>query len=813
MKKTPLLTDWSISPKRGLFDGVNGKTAPSVAVTLPHDAMREFERTADAPSLEHGGYFPGGAVEYSRTLEVDPSEHGLVHTLVFDAVYRDAMVFVNDNFAAQWPGGYSRFAVDLDPLLVFDEPNVIRVEARAHRDSRWYSGLGIHRSVSLATGPLVHIGLDGVRVSTPDVDDEGALVQVETTVANEGRHTRTAVCAVTVTGPDGAVVARGRAPITLLAGESGVVRERFWVQTPQRWSVDSPSLYRAEVTVESEADHTRDEDAVAFGIRTLQLDARHGLRINGETVKLRGACIHHDNGIIGARAIARAEERRIQILKDAGFNAIRSAHNPLSPETLDACDRIGMLVMDETFDMWAEAKSPFDYSLAFPEWWERDVESLVAKDFNHPSVVFYSIGNEIPETGRPHGSRLGRLIAEKVHALDPTRFTTNSINGLVSVIKEIPSLGGSDDAAGDINDTMSDASEMMTTLVASDLVTQRTEESFAAVDAAGLNYGDSRYASEAAAFPNRVLIGTETFATRLHIGWPLIVANDNVIGEFTWTGWDYLGEAGIGRVDYVEPGTLMSFAGTSGPFPWQLAWCGDIDITGFRRPASYFREIVFGLRTAPYIAVHRPRTDGLVAVGGPWSWSDSVSSWSWSVEPGTPVTVEVYSASEQVELLLDGASVGTAPAGPEHRYTATFTVPYAPGELVAVSSSGGAETGRETLRSAAPDVTLRAEVDRHSIRGTLDDLAYVTISLVDAHGIVWPDRDQQVEVSVAGPAELLGLGSADPRTTDPYGAAHTHTFDGRAQAVIRPSGPGEITVRVSAESHPAQTLVLQAAGE
>lgn len=809
MKTVPLLTDWSVSAKRGLFDGVNGSTVPTQSVTLPHDAMREFERSADAPSHEHSGYYPGGAVEYTHTLEVDDAN--TVHTLIFDGVYRDAMVFVNDEFAAQWPGGYSRFAVSLDPFVRFDAPNTIRVEARAHRDSRWYSGLGIHRNVSLATGPLVHIALDGVRVSTPDIDDDGALVLVETTVVNDSRHTRTVTTLTVLRDPDGAVVATGRSPITLLAGESGVVRERLWVEAPQRWSLENPALYRAGVTVTDE--HDEDSDAASFGIRSLRLDARHGLRINGESVKLRGACIHHDNGIIGARAIARAEERRIRILKEAGFNAIRSAHNPLSPETLDACDRVGMLVMDESFDMWAEAKSPFDYSLSFPEWWERDIESLVAKDFNHPSVIFYSIGNEIPETGRPHGSRLGRLIADKVHALDPTRFTTNSINGLVSVIKELPPMGGNagaEDGPRDINETMADAGEMMTSVVGSDLVTERTEESFAVVDAAGLNYGDSRYESDAVAFPNRVIIGTETFATRLHLAWPLIEANDHVIGEFTWTGWDYLGEAGIGRVDYVEPGSGEGFGGTSGPFPWQLAWCGDIDITGLRRPASYFREIVYGRRSAPYIAVRRPRTDGLVPAGGPWSWSDTVSSWSWATPVGTPVTVEVYSAADTVELLLNGVSVGTAPAGVDHRFTAMFTVPFAPGELAAVSSIDGVETARTALTSAVGEVTLRAEVDRDTIRAALDDLAYVSVSLTDADGTVWPDRDVLVEVTIDGPGEVLGVGSANPRTTESFLTGRTTTFDGRAQAIIRPTGAGEITVTVTSEGCATQTLVVRA---
>jgi beta-galactosidase len=809
MRTTPLNHDWSVSPKRGLFDGIGGEPVPDAVVSLPHDAMLAFERSAEAPSGAHGAYFPGGAVEYSRTLELGADAADRVHALVFDGVYRDAMVFVNDHFAAQRPSGYSRFAVRLDPFLRHDgEPDVIRVEARAHRDSRWYSGLGIHRNVALATGPLVHLALDGVRVSTPDIDDAGALAQVDATVANDGLRTATVVVGVEIEAPDGTVIARGRSPITLLAGESGTVRQRLWLDSPERWDLDSPVLHRARVTVTGGNDgaEVTDADSVRFGIRTLQLDPRHGLRINGRSVKLRGACIHHDNGVIGARSIARAEERRIELLKAAGFNAIRSAHNPLSPELLDACDRIGMVVMDESFDMWAESKSPFDASLAFPEWWERDLESMVAKDFNHPSVVFYSIGNEIPETGRAHGSRLGRLLAEKMRALDPTRFTTNSINGLVSVIRELPPMG-------DINDAMADMGTMMTELVSSGLVTRRTEESFAAVDAAGFNYGDGRYGPDATAFPNRVIIGTETFATRIDVGWPLVIANDHVIGDFTWTGWDYLGEAGIGRVDHVEPGG--GFGGTSGPFPWQLAWCGDLDITGFRRPASYYREIVYGLRSIPYLAVRRPRTDGLVPAGGPWSWSDTVASWSWSASAGsgTPVVVEVYSDAGEVELLLNGASVGRAPAGPQHRYRAEFEVGFEPGELVAVAYSGGVETGRDTLRSATGGVVLRAEAERNDIRASLDDLAYVTVSLTDDEGIVWPDRDLDVEVAVEGPGQLLGLGSARPDTTESYLASRTRTFDGRAQAVVRPTGAGEITVTVRADGHEPRTVVVRAREE
>jgi beta-galactosidase len=794
MRSIPLGDGWSVSPKRGLFDGVSGTPVVAERVTLPHDAMLALERTPDAPSGSHSGYFPGGAVEYTRDIAIDDTES--VNVIVFDGVYRDAMVFVNDHFAGQQASGYSPFAVRLDPFLDPDGRATIRVEARAHHDSRWYSGLGIHRNVALATGPLVHIALDGVRVSTPDIDDRGALILAETTVTNDSLHTSTSRVLTTITAPDGSTIATARSPITLLAGESGVVRERLWVAEPELWSPDAPALHRATSSIDG------DEVTVTFGIRRLQLDARHGLRINGTTTKLRGACIHHDNGVIGARSIARAEERRIELLKDAGFNAIRSAHNPLSAELLDACDRLGMLVMDESFDMWFEAKSPFDYSLDFAQWWERDLEAMVAKDFNHPSVIFYSIGNEIPETGRSHGSRTGRLLADRLHQLDPTRFTTNSVNGLVSVIRELPPMTGAD-APGDINDAMTDMGTVMTELIASDLVTNRTEESLAAVDAAGLNYGDSRYVADAGAFPHRVIIGTETFNTRIEATWPLVTANDHVIGDFTWTGIDYLGEAGIGRIDYTPTGG--AFDGTSGPYPWLLAWCGDLDITGYRRPASYFREIVFGLRTSPYLAVRRPRADGLLPAGGPWSWSDTVASWSWSIPAGTPVVVEVYSDADEVDLLLNGRLVGTEKVS---RHRAEFTVEYEPGELIAVARRAGAETGQVSLATATGDLALSVSSDRTRIRASSDDLAFVTIEFTGDDGILRIDEDRPVSVTASGPGQLLGLGSARPATEESYLASRHRTFDGRALAVIRPTGAGEIRVTVTADGlAPAEVTV------
>jgi len=349
---------------------------------------------------------------------------------------------------------------------------------------------------------------------------------------------------------------------------------------------------------------------------------------------------------------------------------------------------------------------------------------------------------------------------------------------------------------------------MMSELVASDLVTERTEESFAVLDVAGFNYGETRYASDGERFPNRIAVGSETFPSRIDFSWPLVAELPHVIGDFTWTGWDYLGEAGIGRIDYTETGG--AFSGTSGPYPYQLAWCGDLDITGHRRPASYYREIVFGLRSDPYLAVRRPRLDGLLQAGGPWSWTDALSTWSWDLADGTPVTIEVYGDAEEVELLQDGVSLGTAPLGREHRYRALFETAFRPGELVAVARRGGVETGRHVLRTAG-EAALTASADRTELRLGAGDLAHVEIELADAAGLVVPDRNREVVVRVEGAGEMLGLGSARPDTTESYLDERTTTFDGRAIAVIRPTAAGAITVTVTSGDE-ERTIALHVRG-
>jgi hypothetical protein len=813
MPRTPLNDGWSHRRKVSPFQELAGATgADWTGVRLPHDALIATPRRADVEGGHTNGYFAGGAFQYRRTLELPDSDRGKRVLLEFGGVYRDAMVYVNEALAGQHAFGCSRFTVRIDPYLRFTGDDEIRVECRTHLDSRWYAGAGIHRDVHLVVKEPVHIAHDGVRVTTPDVDGERAVVEVAATVENGGGLTTTPVLHVTVLDGNGVEVAASRSPVTLLAGESAVVRRRLVVADPARWTVEHPALHSARLQLRDGDGSLLDEETVTFGIRTLQLDAQRGLRINGVPVKLRGACIHSDNGPLGIAAHARADERRVELLKAAGFNAIRSAHNPISAAMLDACDRLGMIVMDETFDVWTAGKTDFDYAFDFPRWWERDVEAMVAKDVNHPSVVFYSIGNEIPEAGNPHGARWGRLLAEKVRALDPTRFVTNGVNGFVAALDMVlPAMAQHRAADGGVNTMMNDLGQAMGAIQAAPPVTARTEESFAVLDAAGMNYADARYELDRELFPDRVIVGTETWPTSIAGNWALVQANPHVIGDFTWTGWDYLGETGIGVVRYAEltDGAPSSF-GT--PYPGLTAGCGDLDITGHRRPVSYFRETVFGLRERPYIAVFRPENHG--RPHGPaalWAWSDAIASWSWEGHVGAPIAVEVYSAAEEVELRLDGVVVGRAEVGVggSGPFRARFELTYRPGTLTALAYTAGTPTGECALTSASDRLVLRADADRADLRADGSDLAFVALTLTDEAGHLHNDRDRTVTVTVDGPAVLQALGSADPVTEETFSTPRHRTFDGRALAIVRPTGPGEITVTATAEGCSPATVALR----
>ncbi|MCU1406206.1 MAG: hypothetical protein JWQ43_2509 [Glaciihabitans sp.] len=794
MSATSFTDGWTFRTPLGPFAAVNADAVVATPVRLPHDALRDAARSPDVPSKGGGAYSPAGAYTYLKDFEVPAEWTGKIVRLEVQGAYRRAMVFLNDEFAGNRADGYARFFVDLTPYLRFGVANTLRIEVRSGEDSRWYSGAGLHRPVLIHVDEAVHIVPDGVRVSTVRVEHDQAVIEVATTLSNLGINTAQVDVRTEVTAPDGSPVEGDITPVTLAPGATSLVRQRLYVQDPELWGVDSPALYSVHTAL---GDGTPGV-TINHGIRTITVDPKKGLRINGEEILLRGACVHGDNGPLGAASIARAEERRIQLLKDAGFNAIRAAHNPASPSMLDACDRLGMLVIDEAFDMWTRAKTNYDYAADFPQWWAADLESMVSKDMNHPSVIMYSIGNEIIEVGTPHGAAMARQLAEHVRTLDPSRLVTNGVNAFLAVIDDLADILASDQG---LNELMSgDMGGGMSAISTSDTVTRRTAESSSVLDVLGLNYADGRYASDAELFPHRVLFGSETFPSQIGDLWPLVTDNPNVIGDFTWTGWDYLGEVGIGATAYAEDPEAV--AGLEREYPYLTAWSGDLDITGHRRPASYYREIVFGLRSEPAIAVLRPEHHGkTITMQSPWAWSDSVSSWTWPGFEGAPVTVEVYADADEVALLLDGTEVTRGSVGDTRRMLASLETIYTPGELTAVAYRAGVETGRTSLTSATGPALLTATADRTTIRADDTDLAYIAIELRDANGVLFTGSDRQVQVDVAGAGVLVGFGSGNPKTAERFDAATRSTFDGRALAIIRPTGVGAITVTVGSDGH------------
>ena len=401
-----------------------------------------------------------------------------------------------------------------------------------------------------------------------------------------------------------------------------------------------------------------DEEEGTFGIRKLQLDTKHGLRINGKVVNLRGGCIHHDNGVTGTAEFAHAAEFRVRKLKEAGYNAIRSSHYPMSIKLLEACDKLGVYVMDEFSDVWTSTKVDYDYGTHMAEWWEHDVTNLVTKDYNHPCVIMYSIGNEIPENGNKFDAQWGKKLADKIRTLDDSRYVTNSLNLMLSIMDRIGEMmaaaqGGGEGASGEpmeINSAMSNMGDMMGALIASEIAGKATEEAFAQVDIAGYNYATVRYEQDAKNYPNRIIVGSETYPQDLDKNWELIEKHPYIIGDFSWTAWDYLGEAGIGKITYGESQGMGFYA----EYPYKAAYCGDMNLIGDRRPISYWREIIWGLRKAPYVSVQPPQYYGVKHGMTFWSMTDAVRSWNWAGYEGKPVIVEVYADADEAELYVNG---------------------------------------------------------------------------------------------------------------------------------------------------------------
>jgi beta-galactosidase len=799
--------DWSVSKKGG---AIGLQTSEGLKkVDLPYDALIYEKRSPENVGSFRSGYYPNGVWEFKKKFFVPEDAAAQKWVFRFDGVYAHSSVYINGDFAGGRASGYTCFYVDTDGLLKYGQENEITVIARSTDDARWYSGCGIYRDVHLLTSSRVHIAPEGSVIATPKVEREEAAICVSVPMENRETLQKTLRIEAVICDQKGTEAARGSAPLTVAGGSTATARLNIYLSDPQLWSVDDPALYCCSIRVSDQEGIVLDTENLHFGLRSICVDPVHGFRINERTIKLRGACIHHDNGPLGAISTAFIEERRIRKLKDAGFNAIRCAHNPASQALLDACDRLGMLVMNEVFDAWTQPKVNFDYSVDFDHHWQEDVDAFVRSSVNHPSVILYSIGNEIPETGSPNGAKYGRAITARIKALDPGRPTLNSVNGMMSVMSILESLRDNSSAeqqGGDINQQMTDLREIMSQIMRSDLITYATEEAYANVDVAGYNYMDVRYENDHVLFPNRVICGTETYPPRIAHNWGLIAKCPHVIGDFTWTGWDYLGESGIGLVKHTQPPLEY---GVSAPYPSLTAACGDLSICGERRPISYYREIVFGLRKEPYIAVIRPESADLPSVTTPWSWSDSIGSWNFPEYEGKPVAVEIYSDAEEVALLLNGKEITRAEAGEKHDYMFRFTTPYFPGTLEAVAIRSGLEAERFALHTETGKPRLHAETEKRFYRNIPGEFIYIAVSIVGETGAVCPCFNPKVSVSAEGCAEIISYATDEPCPVENFFDLARTLYDGHALLVLRPTGTGQAVVSFSSEGCETEKLTVK----
>lgn len=822
-----------------LFERIGAPASAAKAVALPHDAMLWETRDPHCANGNATGFYPGGSYRYCKYFTPDVNWADKAVVLEFEGVYQNAVVLLNGQEIARRPYGYSNFSADLTGRLQQGENTLeVLVDNSGEPNTRWYSGSGIYRPVWLYSGGPEHIDIDGIEVTT--ISHDPAVIQVRTR-ANGG------TASVTILR-NGAPVASGQGFDLQLE-----------IPDAALWSAETPELYTCEVQLSVNGTVT-DTAHTAFGICHRSWSPQ-GLLINGTPTKLRGSCIHSDNGILGACEFPAAALRRAKILKEAGFNAIRSAHNPLSRTMLDACDQIGLYVMDELCDMWYDHKNRYDYACHFEQWHTQDLTAMVRKDISHPSVVMYSIGNEVTETAEPSGIAYTKEMADLCRRLDSSRPVTCGINMALNVM-HFAGLGVYRPAPGEtvrppepknpkalalmakmagarqkqaagstaadstnsgtaalglsaqagerkdgklvgseyFNEMMRTMKEQQRAVVSQPIARILSEEAYAALDIAGYNYGDGRYEQDAVDYPDRVSVGTETLPQRIFRNWRMVEKLPYLVGDFMWTGWDYLGEAGVGAFCYDSVGNKDK------SYPALLAGSGVIDITGQPRPEVWLNKAVFGLSKQPYIGVEPVTHAGENKLISAWRFSDAVRSWSWPGCEGRTAEIIVYADAAEVELLQDGRSIGRAPV---NECQAHFTAVYAPGTLTAVAyDANGQEQGCDSLSSAAEELCLTVQPDKTRLAADGQDLCYLSILLTDRSGIVQASPDREVTVAVSGAATLAGLGSADPFNSQPYTAQSHRTYYGRLQAVIRAgvqSGPVEVDI-ASGELHQHLTL-------
>jgi beta-galactosidase len=762
-------------------------------IDLPHDWSIE-----DLPDQKEGsvigpfskesigkmgtGYTIGGTAWYRKTFTIDKADKNKIVFLQFDGVYMNSDIWVNGKHVGNHPYGYTSFYYDITPFLnPAGDQNVVAVQVKNEgRNARWYSGSGIYRHTWLTIVNPVHVSIWGTYVTTPEVSEKNARIEIVTNVTNSGKEETPVTVQVQLFDPSGKIAGTNTMDSSIPGGNSADIRQSMDVANPVLWSVDNPNLYQAQVTVlvyKKESDNF----TTTFGIRSIHFDAQTGFTLNGKNMELKGGCFHHDNGPLGSAVIDRAEERKIEILKKAGFNAIRCSHNPPSPCLLDACDRLGMLVIDELADMWEKPKvSPDDYSKYIRTNWKKDLGSILLRDRNHPSVIMWSIGNEIPEAADTSGLRIAGQLAAEVRRLDSTRPVTEA---MVDFMAFTTGKSGWDKQAPHM----------------------------ALLDVVGYNYAFDRYKADHTKYPDRVMFASESMPPLSFQNWQANEELPYVIGNFSWTAMDYLGEAGVGLPRLIDIPAGKPGAGSNqmagmmqffSPDSWPIFnnFQGDIDLTGNPKTPYFYQHVVWRENKLE-ILVHRPIPTGKKEIVSPWGFPDELKSWNWEGHEGEKLQVHVYTRSKLVKLELNGKPVGEQAVDDSKSITATFEVQYEPGTLTARCYDNGVETASETIKTVGKPAVIRLTADRSLIKADRNDLSYVIAEILDAEGNVVPCADDVlVNFEISGNGEIAGVGSGSPTDMSSFQQPHKKTWQGKCLAIVRPRGEaGKIVLTARAE--------------
>ena len=791
MKPTPLLTGWTC---RHL-----GDTAPGKAVTLPHDAMLAEPRTAISAGGTNTGWYEGYDYEYQRTLTVPENELADTHILEFEGVYHNAEVWLNGQKAAFRPYGYTNFYVDCAPYLHAGE-NELRVIARNadQPNSRWYSGAGIYRPVQLWKARGAHITLNGVKIRTLSLQPAIVEVRVKTTAPGTVRLTVDDLPAMQQESD-------GEAVFTLT------------LDNARLWTPETPNLYTCRVSF---AD---DEVTETFGVRKVEWGT-DGFLLNGKRYIIQGACIHHDNGLLGAVCDPDAVARKVRLLKENGYNAIRSAHNPCSKALLTECDRQGMLVMDEYIDHWYIHKTEYDYVDHFNDWWHQDLTDMVEKDYNHPCVVLYSTGNEVSETAQKRGIALTKEMTDFLHGLDDSRPVTCGVNIFFNFLSSIGFGVYSDEKAKKEAERAEKAKQRgekaakkkavgsqffnnLAGLLGDEFMKRgatlhgcdvKTRDAFANMDIAGYNYGIYRYKHDLKKYPQRLILGSETFCNDAYKFRELAKQEPRLVGDFVWAGMDYLGEVMVGSWEYAD--YAETFDGGLG---WVSAGSGRIDLTGKPLGEALYTRVALEADNGPYIAVCPVNHTGDRHSPSAWKMTNAMPSWSWTGCEGRKANVEVYARAARVELVLNGHTVGSKTL--KNDCLARFSIPYESGTLEAVSyDAADHEIGRYKLQSAGGATSLTLDAEEPAAQ--TGHLCYVRLRYTDENGITKPLMRGNIQVQVRG-GTLVGLGSACPFNKHSYLDSETDTYYGEALAIVRMGDGDAMTIAASDGEYSAELTV------